>query len=236
MISLDAVVEAADRTGMKAFHKGNIGEMRRNLVLTGISAKALNDAVGHEVKIGDRCRVFVHRRNVPCRYREAACKRPGLMNNLWDASGVCCEILSPLGEEDTEDGGGANRKATTAAAADEIRIGDSVTVLPNTHQPKKIDVGIKPHGFFVRPKDRTSEDVREAVMPPYLAAIACLWDPEGFQRVEEGYNSVGARFWSTEAYSVGLRLRCLRIPLLLLVAIFVALLSIGMAVGLRVPE
>lgn len=222
MVSLEGIVEATERTGMKAFHKGNMGELRRNIVLSGISAEALNDMVGHEVKIGKNCRLFVHRRCVPCKYRETACKRPGLMNNLWGVSGVNCEILSPLNDETNDE--------KTAAAA-EIKVGDAVAIIPNTHQPERIDIGRKKPGFFIRPTDRTTEDVKKMITPPFIAGICCLIDPEGFQRVEDAYNSVGQRFWSPKAYQVGLLFKSMRIPFLTTVS--VAILSIVMAVGIH---
>ena len=83
LVSADAVEKQMAATGMKAF-EGGMGALRRNLVVRGLSGDELNDMVGHEVQIGS-CRLFVHRRTVPCKYREAQCKRPGLMNRLWDA-------------------------------------------------------------------------------------------------------------------------------------------------------
>ena len=82
--------------------------------MRGLSGEELNDMVGHEVRVG-ATRLFVHRRTVPCKYREAQCKRPGLMNRLWDVCGVNCEILK----------GGA------------VSVGDEVEVIPGTHQPAR---------------------------------------------------------------------------------------------------
>jgi len=225
MVSLEGITEATERTGMTPFDKDNIGDYRRNIVLSGISAQALNNMVGHEVQIGKICRVFVHRRSVPCKYREGASKRPGLMNNLWGVSGVNCEVLSPPNDE-------TNDEKYEAEAYDyEIKVGDAVATIPNTYQPDRIDIGRKPPGFFIRPADRTVQDVQKMIKRPYIALIACLIDPEGFQRVESAYNSVGQRFWTPDAYAVGLLFKSIRIPLLATVS--VALLSIGMAVGLH---
>ena len=88
LVSADAVEKQMAATGMKPF-EGGLGALRRNLVVRGLSGDELNDMVGHEVQIG-ACRLFVHRRTVPCKYREAQCKRPGLMNRLWDVCG-CVE-------------------------------------------------------------------------------------------------------------------------------------------------
>lgn len=79
MVSADGVLEAIEKTGLEPM---KIEALRRNVVLRDISAQAVNDMVGHEVRIGERCRVFVHRRTVPCKYREAQCQRPGLRNKL----------------------------------------------------------------------------------------------------------------------------------------------------------
>src|SRR4051794_17915117 len=46
------------------------GNLRRNVVLRGVSKDVLNDAIGHTVKLGPECLVFVHRLCVPCMYNE----------------------------------------------------------------------------------------------------------------------------------------------------------------------
>merc|ERR1719161_655543 len=115
MVSAEGVEATMSGRGMKPFDSG-LGELRRNLVLRGTTAEAVNDMVGHEVKVGAAgARLFVHRRCVPCKYREAQCKRPGLMNKLWDVCGVNCEVLQ----------GG------------EVRVGDAVSVVPGTYDPKR---------------------------------------------------------------------------------------------------
>mmetsp|Transcript_114971 Transcript_114971/g.235027 ORF Transcript_114971/g.235027 Transcript_114971/m.235027 type:complete len:302 (+) Transcript_114971:2-907(+) len=255
MISADGVVEATERTGMRAFDDDkkdndsdgginnkkkhhNLGvELRRNIVLSGISAEALNEMVGHEVLLGKHCRVFVHRRCVPCKYREAACRRPGLMNNLWGVSGVNCEILPPIDVDVGGDNGNNadekdNNTGTPAASQNEtIRVGDTVSVIPNSYQPERINIGRKPPGFFIRPMDRSAEDAKKMIKPTYIAAIACLIDPEGFVRLEQTYNSFGVRFWTTDGYAMGLFLKTVRIPLV--TTVFVVLLSIAVALGLH---
>ena len=65
-------------TGMQPF-EGGLGALRRNLVVRGLSGDELNDMVGHEVQIG--LPLFAPP-TAPCKYREAQCKRPGLMNRL----------------------------------------------------------------------------------------------------------------------------------------------------------
>ena len=95
-----------------------------------------------------------------------------------------------------------------------IRVGDSVAVLPNTHQPKRANPGQKPPAFFIRPADRTVEQHKSMVIPPFVAFVMCLIDPVGFQRLEDGYGSVGQHFWSPKAYAAGMRAKQLRVPLL----------------------
>eukprot|EP00593_Proboscia_inermis_P012378 CAMPEP_0171310928 /NCGR_PEP_ID=MMETSP0816-20121228/21121_1 /TAXON_ID=420281 /ORGANISM="Proboscia inermis, Strain CCAP1064/1" /LENGTH=266 /DNA_ID=CAMNT_0011795331 /DNA_START=77 /DNA_END=877 /DNA_ORIENTATION=+ len=206
MVSADGVEEAIARTGMEPF---SMGDLRRNIVIRGLSAKALNDMVGHEVSIG-KSRLFVHRRTVPCKYREAQCKRPGLMNNLWGVCGVNCEILQ----------GG------------EIRVGDAVFMMPNTYQPDRVDIGTKPPAFFIRPIDRSAEDVKEMSIPPFIGMIMCFMDPEGFQRVQEAYSSVGHNFWSPNAYRAGLIVKKVKMPFL--VAASIAALSVVISIALQV--
>ena len=200
VVSADAVEKQMAATGMKPF-EGGLGALRRNLVVRGLSGDELNDMVGHEVQIGS-CRLFVHRRTVPCKYREAQCKRPGLMNRLWHVCGVNCEILK----------GGT------------VCVGDEVAVIPGTHQPKRINPGMKPPGFFVRPADRTHEQHASMVIPPVVAFQMCLVDPAGFERIEYGYRSVGAHFWTPQAYRAGQLAKKLRPPLV--VAVVAAVLAL----------
>ena len=214
MVSGEGFLDAAERAGLEPMP---IEALRRNVVLRGISIDELNATVGHEVRIG-ACRLFVHRRNVPCKYREAQCRRPGLRNKLWDACGVCCEILPPLGK----DGGKLA-----------IKVGDAVAVIPDTHNPKRINVGFKPPGFFVRPEELSLEDVKKMIIPPFVAAVMALWDPEGFMRVERAYNDGGGvLFWSPKAYAVGKRVGEARTGIL--AAVFVTLISVAVGVAINV--
>ena len=57
---LDSGVEAAMRAE-KLEPFDSLGQLRRNLVVRGLSAEALNEMVGHEMQVGD-VRLFVHRR------------------------------------------------------------------------------------------------------------------------------------------------------------------------------
>uniref|UniRef100_A0A7R9VQ11 MOSC domain-containing protein n=1 Tax=Pseudictyota dubia TaxID=2749911 RepID=A0A7R9VQ11_9STRA len=198
MVSSDAIEEVLAKTNMESFEYRS--QLRRNIIVGGLNAAVLNAMVGHEVALGS-CRLFVHRMNVPCKYREAQCKRPGLRNNMWEACGICCEIIK----------GGT------------VSVGDTVSLVPNTYQPKRINPGRKPPGFFVRPADRTVEMIKGSIVPPYLAAILAFIDPVGFQRLEEGYNSAGQHFWSPKAYRAGLVSK--KVRTLLIIAAGVAALA-----------
>lgn len=176
--SADGLEEALTKSGMDPLP---MTALRRNVVIRGFNAQILNDMVGHEIRLGSSCRLFVHRRNVPCRYREAETKRPNFMNKCWEACGICCEILE----------GGP------------VRLGDEIAVIPETHQPKRCKVGLKPPGFFKKPADRSLKEVRGAIIPIPLAILFSLLDPVGFERVESGYDSVGQHFFSPRAYNAG---------------------------------
>jgi len=207
IVSADGIEATMSETGMTPFE--SLGELRRNLVVRGITAEAVNAMVGHEVRVGNNdTRLFIHRRTVPCKYRELHTKRPGLMNNLWDVCGVNCEILT----------GGT------------IGVGDSIAVIPNTYQPQRVNPGSKPPAFFIKPSDRTAEHHKSMMVPPIVAAIMCLIDPVGFQRVEDGYNSVGTQFWSSKAYRAGMTAKNLRAPLIIAsVAIVMAIITVASA-------
>ena len=250
MVSLEGVQEAMKRTGMKPFPSSGSGgdddsnslgaQMRRNLVLQGISNQALNDMVGHEVRIGNGgARLFVHRRCIPCRYREAACRRPGLMNNLWGACGVNCEVLSPPPPPSFPGmppsfAGMRNqpKKDSDEVVAFEIKVGDTVTVVPASYQPERINVGRRKPGTFIRPADRSLEDVQRMITPPWTAALASLWDPDGFQRVEDAYRSVGLKYWSARAYSLGKRAMLVRNVFLTALSLLVFVIVVRLALYL----
>lgn len=185
--------------------------LRRNLVVRGLSAEAVNAMVGHEVAVGS-ARLFVHRLTVPCRYREAQCKRPKLMEHLWDVCGVNCEIIQ----------GGT------------VRVGDAVSVVPNTYAPKRATAGHKPEGFFIRPSKRTAEMVRNMPVPVLAAMKMALIDPVGFQRTQDSYTSVGQHFFNAKAYRAGALVIKWRNPVL--VAVLALLWSVWLTYMVRVTR
>ena len=112
----------------------NIGLLRRNVVLSGVGAKWLTDAIGHEITLGEAL-LFVHRNCVPCKYNAAKNGQVKLMDALWDAGGVNCEVIC----------GG------------KVRIGDTVQIVRGSHNPARINTGGKSESFFLRPRLRTPE-------------------------------------------------------------------------------
>lgn len=160
----------------------SIGDFRRNIVLTGVSASELLSTVGCVLEFSRPAglaspRLLVHRNCVPCMYNERKNKIPGLMEALWDAGGVSCEVLV----------GGT------------IHVGDRLTVVEEEDNNKKkrlIDPGRQSSGFFVRPSKRTAAMVREAIEGSKKAYAELIQsDPEGVERAETSYASVGLKFW-----------------------------------------
>ena len=52
----------ASMCGLPRTPAGGVGDLRRNVVVTGMTAGQLNDAVGSNLKLGADCVVLVHRR------------------------------------------------------------------------------------------------------------------------------------------------------------------------------
>lgn len=154
----------------------NTGDLRRNVVLQGISGDDLLRAIGRVVQLGDSCRVMVHRNCIPCMYNERKNNIPGLMEAIWDVAGVSCEVV----------------------AGGRIRVGHKIRILWD--ETREIDGGLKPSGFYVRPKERTAQMVKESLVEKREAKLTLQKiDPEGVQRAESSYNLVGLKFWPTEA-------------------------------------
>ncbi|KAL3930823.1 MAG: hypothetical protein SGARI_004371 [Bacillariaceae sp.] len=202
LISKDAILAKMKNLPKKDHF--TMEKLRRNIVVQGLSAQDINDMVGREIRISDTCRLFVHRRNVPCKYREAETKCPNFMNTFWE-----------------DCGGGV------------VNVGDKVSILPDKpHQPKRCNVGLKPAGFFTKPKERSAKVVKDSIIPVHIAVALCLWDPKGFQQVEEGYTTVGQHFWSPKAYRAGMFVKnYVRTPLLLAVIGGVASMAIQKAIA-----
>jgi MOSC domain-containing protein YiiM len=127
-----AAVAVRDLPGNRAL---TVGHLRRNVVVTGMTAAELAAAVGSTLRLGD-CQVLVHRPCVPCMYNERLNRAPGLMEAAWDAGGVNCEILK----------GG------------ELAVGDPVSVVPGSFAEGRADDGGKKAAFYKRPSLRTEDE------------------------------------------------------------------------------
>mmetsp|Transcript_37627 Transcript_37627/g.40852 ORF Transcript_37627/g.40852 Transcript_37627/m.40852 type:complete len:322 (-) Transcript_37627:354-1319(-) len=224
IVSADAIEEAFNRTGMIPLE--SLGDLRRNLVIRGISEKEMNDMVGHTIQVGSSL-LFVHRRTVPCKYREAQCKRPGFMNNTWGSCGINCEILPTITTIIS------NQTTTTNDNENKVCIGDTLRIIPNSYQPDRIDAGRKPPSFFIRPADRSIKDIKQSIVPVKVAILFCLIDPIGFQRLEDSYNLVGQNFWSPECYQIGLLIKSIRIPFLTTLGVAILSIVIGLILHLQ---
>ena len=155
-----------------------VSKLRRNIILRGISASMLLDAIGKIIEIGDAdggtARVFVHRNCVPCMYNERLNKSKGLMNKLWYVGGISCQVIS----------------------SGTIKVGDSIRIVEDTLKLYKIDIGTKPDGFFIHPKEKTTKMIQDGIEKkkqkyPKLLQI----DPEGVKRLQKSYNSVGIDYF-----------------------------------------
>jgi MOSC domain-containing protein YiiM len=141
----------------------SVPDLRRNVVVTGMTAAELASAIGAVVRVGDECEVFVHRLCVPCLYNERLNRAPGLMEAVWEAGGVNCEILR----------GGV------------VRVGDGVAVVPGSRDASRVDDGGKKAAFYKRPSLRTEDERRSLAAAPNP-------EKPGMDRIMSAYASVGA--------------------------------------------
>ena len=156
-----------------------VSKLRRNIILRGISASMLLDAIGKIIEIGDAdsgggARVFVHRNCVPCMYNERLNKSKGLMNKLWYVGGISCQVIS----------------------SGTIKVGDSIRIVEDTLKLYKIDIGTKPDGFFIHPKEKTIKMIQDGIEKKKQKYSKLLQiDPEGVKRLQKSYNSVGIDYF-----------------------------------------
>lgn len=170
LISADSIEAAFDRKNLPM--PSSLGDIRRNIVIRSLSSEELLDAVGHVIKIGQHCRVLVHRHTVPCMYNERKNGIPGMMEAIWRESGVSCEIL----------------------AGGPIKVGDSVEVLMG--EVRDVDDGNQPPGYYTAPSKRGTAMVMGSMkMLRELKKQYAENDPDGVARVEASYGSVGLTFW-----------------------------------------
>ena len=172
VISGDGAREALRNSGIE--WTKSIGDLRRNLVLTGITSSELLGALGSIIEVGTSgVRLLLHRNCVPCMYNERRNGTPGLMEALWEAGGVSCEVIE----------GGT------------IAVGDQISIKPND-EGLVVDAGFRDKGFFVRPSKRSAEMVRESLKGnKELYRMMTVSDPEGTSRAQASYESVGLSFW-----------------------------------------
>lgn len=197
LISGDGVREALQQYNVDWTTK-SLGDFRRNVVLQGISAAELLATVGcvlefgteaakasdggDDGKVGDQDgndgpRLLVHRNCVPCMYNERKNGIPGMMEALWDAGGVSCEVLR----------GGS------------IAVGDTLRVVSQPQSMNTsgiVDPGHQSSGFFVRPSKRSTAMILEGLQHQKKThAVLVASDPEGVERAAASYASVGLTFW-----------------------------------------
>ena len=177
---IDAALKAAGLEGALAPRR-SYGDFRRNVVVRGLSAEELMAFQGRELRLGDECRVFVHRHCVPCFYNEKLCGREGQVEAIWDASGVSCEVLV----------GGS------------LSVSDAVEPAPpgSAGHGTERDLGDQPPGYFERPSRRTAATVADARRAADLALKdLAKTDLAGAIRVERAYAAVGLRFWPKASF------------------------------------
>ena len=179
MISKDSIIEAFKRNELSCDNVSTqmVGNLRRNIVVEGISAQELIDAIGHVIEIGTNgVKIFVQRHCVPCMYNERKNGIPGMMEAIWKEAGVSCQILS----------------------SGKISIKDSVTILPFSLETKDLlfDPGNHEPGYYIPPSKRTAAMVKGALQEKKdMKAILLKIDPDGIQRSKDSYASVGLKMW-----------------------------------------
>lgn len=214
LLSANEVDDAFKTGGNMSNHdqgwQGHYGTLRRNLVVQGplvVAADGANDdgnsnnsnnstlqtkdTVGRGIQIGNQVLLFVHRQCVPCLYNEKKNQMRGLMETLWNAAGVNCEILQ-----------GGN-----------IKVGDRVQVLTraqletsllqgNKATVPAVNPGDKSPGFFVPPKERTAEMVKLGLEGRKRAYEKySVQDPVGSARATRSFATVGLSFWPSSCTS-----------------------------------
>lgn len=169
LLSADSVEAAFDRNHLP--RPKSLGDLRRNIVVRGLTAQDLFHSIGHVVELGPECRILLHRLTVPCMYNERKNGIPGMMESIWNEAGLSCQVLT----------GGT------------IRVGDFVKVTP---QMVEIDDGIQSPGYYVPPSKRTAEMVKEDLSrSKENLKIFSKTDLDGVERARRAYDSVGLTFW-----------------------------------------
>jgi hypothetical protein len=156
----------------KLMKLNSVGDLRRNVVLRGISGKQLLQSIGHVLTLGKTCQILVHRNCVPCMYNEKRNQIPGLMEGLWEVGGVNAEIL----------------------VGGDICVGDEVEI--NNGKIYPVDDGDKPEWFYLRPSKRSLQMIQQGIESKRQSkAILLETDPEGVKRSETSFAAVGLSFF-----------------------------------------
>lgn len=170
LVSADSVEAALKRNGLQV--PASLRNLRRIIEVRGLSCESILAAAGRVIKLGPPCRVLVHRQSVPCMYNEKKNCISGMMEAIWNEAGVSCEVLT----------GGP------------IGVGDVVEILED--EAVQVDDGNQPPGYYVPPSKRTAEMVRDAIKRKREEKEKLLEiDPEGVERVQASYGTVGLTFW-----------------------------------------
>lgn len=170
VVSADSVEEALAKHRLAP---PPLGALRRNVVVRGVSASELVDAIGSQLVLGDACVLFVHRAMHPSMYLARKLGCPRLMDAIWDVAGVACEVL---------DGG-------------PLRVGAKVAARPNDDRGR-LDAGRQFPGYYCRPSQRT-DAVLAALQDAKGLAKAALErvDPRGVARLEKSFAAVKLKFF-----------------------------------------
>ena len=167
LISADAVEEVMKQNNFNV----PVGNLRRNVILRGISRDSLNSWVGREILLGD-CLVFAHRLTVPCMYNERKNNCDGLRAAIWHLGGISCEVLQ----------GGC------------LRVGQQVQIKHPDRAPElaRCNDGGKKPSFYKHPFLRTAAEAKEcAGIPKEGGVFLSSKDPEGVWRLQSAWESVG---------------------------------------------
>lgn len=174
ILSKDGVLNAFARKNLTP--PESLGNLRRNIIVKGISSEDLLNAIGKVIELGSGgAKVLVHRHCVPCMYNERKNGIPGMMESIWMEAGVSCQVLE----------GGS------------IAINDCVTISPLEKDVKLcLDPGDQFSGYYVPPSKRSAEMVKNSLnrmKDAYKTLIKT--DPEGIKRGQDAYASVGLKLW-----------------------------------------
>lgn len=182
ILSKEGVLAAFQRSNLTP--PESLGNLRRNILVEGLSSDDLLNSIGKVIEFGsakDGAKVFVHRHCVPCMYNERRNGIPGMMEAIWREAGVSCEVLE----------------------AGSISVKDLVRIVPfessgdkDNHNETILDPGDQSPGYFVPPSQRTAAMVKGSLKRKKEALeILMKLDPEGINRGQEAYASVGLKLW-----------------------------------------